>query len=114
MGYGRRPLHVSGARALPLDDAEILRLFQEWLSAFEAVQADEDLAPANESLRQIENCLALTPAEGLNGLAIKHGLHHFLSEHDLSHALSDSLYRDLVRLSGLDPIAEVKTRFKFS
>lgn len=103
-----------------MDDADILRLFQEWLSAFEAVQADEDLAPANEALRQIEICLASMPAEGLNGLAIKHGLHHFLSEHDLSHALSDSLslsdslYRDLVRLSGLDPVAEVTARIKLS
>jgi hypothetical protein len=97
-----------------MDDAEILRLFQEWLSAFEAVQADEDLAPANEALRQIETCLASTPAQGLNGLAVKHGLHHFLSEHDLSHALSDSLYRDLVRLSGLDPIAQVTARVKLT
>jgi hypothetical protein len=97
-----------------MDDVEILRLFQEWLCAFEAVQADEDLAAANAALRQIETCLASTPAQGLNGLAIKHGLHHFLSEHDLSHALSDSLYRDLVRLSGLDPIADVTARVKLS
>ena len=94
-----------------MDDEKILGLFHEWLSAFEAVQGDEDL-PANEALRQIEICLTSTPAEGLNGLAIKHGLHHFLSEHDISHALSDSLYRDLVRLSGLDPVTEVTARFK--
>jgi hypothetical protein len=95
-----------------MDDAEILRLFQEWLSAFETVQANEDL-PKNEALRRIEICFASTPAQGLTGLAIKHGLHHFLSEHDHSD-LSESLYRDLVRLSGLDPIAQVKARVKRS
>lgn len=99
-------------RGFAMEDEELLRLFHEWLSAFEAVQGNEDLAPANEALRQIEICLASTPAEGLNGLAIKHGLHHFLSEHDISYDLSDSLYQDLVRLSGLDPVAEVTARFK--
>jgi hypothetical protein len=95
-------------------DSKILELFQEWLLAFEAVQPslhDEEMA--TDPLREIESSLAATPANGVQGLAIKLGLHQFLSKHgDATSALSESAYLDLVRLAGRDPAAEIVTRYQ--
>ena len=44
-------------------------------------------------------------------LAIKFGLHCFLNDHtDAASLLSESAYRDLVRLTGRDPAAEISDR----
>src|SRR5262245_65798507 len=52
--------------------------------------------------------IAATPAEGLRGLAVKLGLHEFLSDHgDAASLQCDSAYSDLVRLTGTDPMKNI-------
>jgi hypothetical protein len=95
-------------------DEKISGLFQEWLSAFEAVQVasgEQAIMKAHDTLSDIETKLAETPAEGVQGLAVKLGLHCFLNEHaDAASAQSESAYRDLVRLTGKDPTVEIAAR----
>lgn len=97
-------------------DEKLSGLFQDWLSAFEAVQvasSDEAIEKAHDALAEIESRVAETPAEGLQGLAVKLGLHCFLNEHaDAASAQSESAYRDLVRLTGTDPTVEIAARFE--
>ena len=51
----------------------------------------------------------------MKGLAIKLALHCFLqNQEDAGGSQADSAYRDLVRLSGNDPLIEIATRFKRS
>jgi hypothetical protein len=96
-------------------DEKISDLFQEWLSAFGAVQVasgEEAIARAHSRLSEIETQIANTPGEGMQCLAIKLGLHCFLNDHaDAASLQSESAYRDLVRLSGHDPAAEIFARF---
>jgi hypothetical protein len=99
-----------------MDDV-ISALFEEWLSRFEAEQA----ASANgamwkeDMLREIEARIASTPADGLKGLGIKLALHCFLQNHgDAESSQAHSAYRDLVRLTSNDPLAEINARFKKS
>ena len=95
-------------------DEKILGLFQEWLVAFEAVGAASGelaIVKAHNALSDIETCIAETPAEGMQGLAVKLGLHCFLNDHaDATSAQSESVYRDLVRLTGNDPTVEIVAR----
>jgi hypothetical protein len=95
-------------------DETIWALFQEWLSEFEAAQVasdDEAITKAHKALTEIEARLVATPAEGLRGLTVKLGLHHFLNDHaDAVSAQSESAYRDLVRLTGHDPAVEISAR----
>jgi hypothetical protein len=95
-------------------DSKILDLFQEWLSAFDEIQrgsSNKETATADNSLREIEVRLAATSAEGIQGLAIKLGLHQFLSAHaDAASVLCESVYLDLVRLAQRDPVAEIAAR----
>ena len=97
-----------------MDDV-ISALFEEWLSRFEA----EQTASANaamwreDALREIEARLAATLADGLKGLGIKLALHCFLQDHGES-SQANSAYRDLVRLTGNDPLVEINARFKKS
>lgn len=97
-------------------DETISGLFQEWLSAFDAVQVasgNEAIAKAQDTLAQIEARLAATPANGLHGLAVKLGLHCFLNDHaDAASAQSESAYSDLVRLTGRDPVVEISARLR--
>ena len=96
-------------------DQKISSLFQDWLSAFEAVQVasgEVAISKAHSSLSDIEMQLAETPAEGMRGLAVKLGLHCFLNDHaDAASVQSESAYRDLVRLTGQDPATEIAARF---
>ena len=98
-------------------DERISDLFQEWLSIFEADQlaSDDEVRWREDALREVESRLAATPADGLKGLTVKLALHCFLQNHgdtDSSHA--NSAYRDLVRLTGNDPLVEINARFKRS
>jgi hypothetical protein len=97
-------------------DSKILDLFREWLSAFEEIQrrpSNEENAVTDDSLSEIEVCLAATPADGMQSLAIKLGLHHFLSKQaDTTSVLCESAYLDLVRLAGRDPGAEILARYQ--
>jgi hypothetical protein len=97
-------------------DEKISDLFQQWLAAFEAMQAASNeaaVAKAHSKLGEIEARLVDTPAEGLAGLVVKLGLHCFLNEHaDAASAQSDSAYRDLVRLTGHDPAVEISKLFE--
>ena len=97
-------------------DSKILDLFREWLSAFEEIQrrsSNEETAITDDSLREIEVCLAAAPANGMQGLAIKLGLHQFLSKQaDTTSVLCESAYLDLVRLAGRDPGAEILARYQ--
>ena len=98
-------------------DEIILDLFQQWLSVFETEQivSSDDARWREDSLRELEGRLADTPADGLKGLAIKLALHCFLHDHgDTCSSQANSAYRDLVRLTGNDPLVEIKTRFKKS
>ncbi len=95
-------------------DEKISSLFQEWLSAFDAVQVatGEEATSAHTRLSEIETQIANTPGEGMQSLVIKLGLHCFLNGHaDAAGLQSESAYRDLVRLSGSDPAAEIFARF---
>ena len=65
-------------------DEKISDLFQEWLSAFGAVQVasgEEAIARAHSRLSEIEKQIANTPGEGMQCFAIKLGLHCFLNDH---------------------------------
>lgn len=97
-------------------DEKISDLFQQWLSAFEAMQVasnEEAAAKAHSAITDIEARLAATPAEGIDGLVVKLGLHCFLNEHaDAASMQSDSAYRDLVRLTGKNPAVEITRRFE--
>jgi hypothetical protein len=97
-------------------DEELSGLFREWLSAFEAMQvasSDAEIEKTQKILTDIEARVAATPAEGLQGLSVKLGLHCFLNDHaDAASAQSDSAYRDIVRLTGHDPAIEISTRFE--
>jgi hypothetical protein len=97
-------------------DEKISKLFKEWLLAFEAVQAasgEPAIAEATATLDEIETRLAETPAEGMQGLAVKLGLHCFLNDHaDAASTQSESAYRDLVRLTGQDPAVQIASRFE--
>ena len=94
-------------------DEKISSLFQEWLPAFDAVQAatGEEATSAQIRLSEIEAQIANTPGEGMQCLVIKLGLHCFLNDHAAS-LQCDSAYRDVVRLSGRDPKAEISARFR--
>ena len=97
-----------------MDDV-ISFLFEEWLSRFEAEQAASTNGAAwkEDTLREIEAKLAATPAEGLKGLSIKLALHCFLLNHaDTASSQAQSAYRDLVRLTGNDPLVEINARLK--
>ena len=97
-------------------DKKLLDLFQQWLAAFEAMQvasSEADVAKAHRTLGEIEAKMVDTPAEGMEGLVVKLGLHCFLNEHaDAASAQSDSAYRDLVRLTGQDPAVEIARWFE--
>ena len=98
-------------------DERISSLFQEWLSVFEAVQvasADEEIWRA-DTLKEIESRIGATPADGLQGLVIKLALHCFQQDYaDPSSSQVESVYRDLVRLAGRDPLVEIIARLKRS
>lgn len=98
-----------------MDDV-ISFLFAEWLSRFEAEQAaSADAIWREDALREIEAEIAATPAEGLKGLSIKLALHCFLLNlADTASSQAQSAYRDLVRLTGKDPLVEINARFKES
>ena len=97
-------------------DEKISDLFRQWLAAFEAMQvasSEAAVAKAHVTLGDIEARLVDTPAEGMEGLVVKLGLHCFLNEHaDAASAQSNSAYRDLVRLTGQDPAIEIAKRFE--
>jgi hypothetical protein len=95
-------------------DEKICNLFQEWLSAFDAVQVSsgETAVKAYITLSEVEAQLAATPADGILGLVVKLGLHCFLNDHaDAASLQSESAYRDLVRLTGQDPAVQIAARF---
>ncbi len=97
-------------------DEKISDLFQQWLAALEATQVaanEAEAVKAHNALSDIELRLAETPAEGIQGLVVKLGLHCFLNEHaDAASLQSDSAYRDLVRLTGKNPAVEIAKRFE--
>ena len=92
-------------------DENLVELSQQWLTAFEAVQAvtcEDEVVAQREILVDVEARIAATPAEGLRGLVVKLGLHNFLSDHAEAESIqADSAYRDLVRLTGHDPATEI-------
>ena len=97
-------------------DEKISKLFQEWLSAFDALQVasgEEAITRAQSRLSEIETEIANTGGAGWECLAIKLGLHRFLNDHtDAASVQSKSAYRDLVRLAGRDPAAEISAHFR--
>jgi hypothetical protein len=97
-------------------DKKISDLFEQWLAAFETMQvasSEAEVAKAHRMLDDIEARMVETPAEGMEGLVVKLGLHCFLNEHaDAASAQSDSAYRDLVRLTGQNPAGEIAKRFE--
>jgi hypothetical protein len=110
------PLKAGNDMVEKLADEKLVKMFKQWLAAFEAMQAatcEEEAVAQREVLADVEAHIAATPAEGLRGLVVKLGLHQFL--HDSADAASiqaDSAYRDLVRLTDHDPAREISRRFK--
>ena len=100
----------------PVMDEKISDIFQEWMSAFDAVQVasgEEAITRAHSRLSEIETQIANTGGAGWECLVIKLGLHCFLNDHaDTASLQVESAYRDLVRLSGRDPAAEISARFR--
>ena len=98
-----------------LEDEKLVKLFSQWLAAFEAVAAEKregEAVAQREALAAIEASIAATPAAGMRGLVVKLGLHQFLNDSaDAGSIQADSAYRDLVRLSGHDPATEISARF---
>ena len=94
----------------------ISSLFEEWLSAFNALQVasgEEAVTSAQSRLSKIETEIANTGGAGWDCLVVKLGLHYFLNAHgDAASLQSESAYRDLVRLTGRDPAAEIAARFR--
>lgn len=97
-------------------DEKLTELFQQWLAAFDAMQEatnTQQAAAAHKTIMAIEKKMAATPAQGMVRLAIKLGLHCFLNDHaDAASEQSESAYRDLVRLTGINPALEVHARFE--
>jgi hypothetical protein len=97
---------------------KISNLFEEWLSAFDALQVasgEGAITRAQSRLSEIETEIANTGGAGWECLVIKLGLHCFLNDHaDAASLQSESAYRDLVRLAGRDPAAEISARFRDS
>ena len=94
-------------------DERILGLFREWLFIFGALQSDESLS--SDELTHIEKSLGATPADGLQGLAVKLALHCFLQNHtDANSSLAQRAYHDLVRMSGYDPLIDITKRYQES
>ena len=95
-------------------DEDLTKLFREWLGAFEKMQTatrEKDSAAAQDALAEIESRIAASPAEGVHGLVVKLGLHHFLNDHaDAASEQADSAYADLVRLTGSDPATDIFAR----
>ena len=78
----------------------------------QVASGEETITSAYIRLSEIETQIANTPGEGMQSLAIKLGLHCFLKGHaDAASLQSESAHRDLVRLSGRDPAAEIFARF---
>ena len=91
-----------------LDDARLLALWDRWKRSFadEAVCETEDVAART---RAIEQTIAKTPAEGLDGVAIKLALWGFINWHDDAAALqADSALRDMTRFTNRDYRAEAQ------
>jgi hypothetical protein len=98
-------------------DEKISGLFQEWLSLFEAEQvaSTNRMMWREDALKEVENRLGATPAEGLQGLVIKLALHCFMQNHaDNATSPAQSAYRDLVRLTGNDPLLEINAKLRRS
>ena len=94
------------------EDEKLTNLFRQWLSAFaEILDTDDESEDALRQLRNIEIEIAETPSEGLRGLVVKLGLHRFLNDEDPS-IQAESAYRDLVRLTGHDPVMEISSGSK--
>ena len=94
------------------EDEKLTTLFMQWLSAFaEMLETDDGSEDALRRLRNIEIEIAETPSEGLRGLVVKLGLHRFLNDEDPS-IQAESAYRDLVRLTGRDPVLEISSGFE--
>jgi len=110
------PLKVGNDMDEKPADENLVELFKQWLSAFEAVQAatcEDEAVAQRELLADVEARIAATPAEGLRGLVVKLGLHNFLSDHaEAASIQASSAYSDLVRLTGHDPATEISRRFK--
>ena len=89
-------------------DEKLVELFRQWLKAFEVAQDATSDDFAHNAVAELEMRIAATPAEGLRGLAVKLGLHEFLSDHgDAASLQCDSAYSDLVRLTGTDPMKNI-------
>jgi len=86
-------------------DETLVDLFGQWLKAFEVAQGAMSEDFAHEAVAELEMRIAATP---LRGLALKLGLHQFLSDYgDATSLQCDSAHSDLVRLIGTDPVKDI-------
>jgi hypothetical protein len=80
-----------------LDDARLIALWDRWKRSF-ADEALWETGHAAARTRAIEHAIAETPAEGLDGIAIKLALWAFINRHDDDAALqANSALRDMTR-----------------
>jgi hypothetical protein len=91
-------------------DAVLLELFECWKVAAggeAAAKSEHARNRAHARLRQLEERIRETPAQGLTGIAVKLALRRFITEHSGAETdQSEAAYRDLCRLIGRDFAAE--------
>jgi hypothetical protein len=96
------------------DDARLIALWDRWKRSF----ADEIVCETEHAAtctRAIEQTIAETPAEGLDGIAIKLALWGFINRHDDAAALqANAALRDMTRLTNRDYRAEAEAIAKRS
>jgi hypothetical protein len=89
-----------------LDDARLIALWDRWKRSF-GDEAIWETGRAAERTRAIEQAIAETPADGLDGNAIKLALWGFINRHDDAAALqANSALRDMTRFINRDYRAE--------
>jgi hypothetical protein len=89
-------------------DAVLLELFECWKVAAggeAAAKSEHARNRANARLRQLEERIRETPAQGLTGIAVKLALRGFITKHSGAETdQSEAAYRDLCRLIGRESL----------
>jgi len=91
-----------------MSDVALIALWDRWKRSFiDEVACETEQAAART--RTIEQRIAATPAQGLDGIAIKLALWQFINCHDDAAALqADAAYRDVTRFINRDFRAEAE------
>jgi hypothetical protein len=97
-----------------MSDIALLTLWQEWLSAFDAEMRSASNYVgdrAHARVRQLEQRICTTPAQGLPGIGVQLGLWMFIAGRDNPDTGDEqaiAAYDAIVRLTGRDFAAEAR------